>query len=368
MKDELLTRLERQRAFFTDRQGHFLVLASYTEDRSTFDSPIGDMPASLSEAFLAQHAFDLGIHHIRACIAQMSDLLETGDDSCAPMWASPTIDWGTGATAALFTGGRLVFEEMTSYTAEPVVRTWDDIDKVGFQTDSPLVQYELDTWRGISSEYVPGIPVTPHNFRSPLDLANDCRGNGLFTDLYDNTDRVHELLDRCTESIIEAYDFFRAEIPLLREAPGGAWGIGLPDTGMLFLNGDPVDLISIDMGETFNHPYVARLADHADALYFHHHSIGIDRAGSIGKIKGLTVQEVLQDPNGPRIEDCIDEALIAASLKTPIDLTVNLAEFGDALDDALARLRQGRFILHLQTKTLDECRKLIERIKTAGER
>ena len=58
---------------------------------------------------------------------------------------------------------------------------------------------------------------------------------------------------------------------------------------------------------------------------------------------------------------------IPASLDTPIDLTVNLAEFGGALDDTLARLCQGRFILHLQTKTLDKCRKLTERVKAAGK-
>lgn len=265
-------------------------------------------------------------------------------------------------TAAFTTGGNVIFEDSTTYTTGPIIKTWDDFDNLKFGLDNKWVSYALEFWRGVESEYVEGIAVTPNVFRSPLDLANDIRGNDLFLDLYDCPENVARLLALCVDSIIELDKLFRSEIRILREAPGGVWGVALPSSGMMFLNGDTIDLIHEDMGYRFNNPSVEGLINYAGSLYFHHHSIGVSRAYSASRIKGTMVQEILQDPNGPKLLESIDDGLISASLGTPIDFGVNLLE-SQNLDSILERLRNGRFIIHIATETLSDCQSAIEKIR-----
>jgi len=356
--DYLKSNLEKQNDFICNKTGHILVFADYWKDRTSVNYPIEGQGPRLSKDFLRKHAFDLGIQAVRGAMVQSVDHEKIGDDFCPEVH----IDWGVGMTAAFITGGDVIFEHSTTYTTGPVLKTWDNLDTLRFDSGNRWISFALDFWRGVESEYVDGIAVTPNVFRSPLDLANDIRGNDLFLDFYDDSQSVEKCLDFCVESIIELDKLFRSEIHILREAPGGVWGIALPSPGMMFLNGDPIDLISEEMGYRFNNSSVERLIDYAGALYLHHHSIGVSRAKSVSKIQGLSVQEILQDPNGPRLLESIDDDLVAASLEVPIDLGVNLLEASD-INSILERLRQGRFIVHIATETLSECQMWLEQIR-----
>lgn len=234
-----------------------------------------------------------------------------------------------GFAAALFTGGAVHFQEGTSYLVDTVVKTWDDIDRLRFDPDSRWAQYALAFWRGVAAEYVEGSAVTPHVYRSPLDLANDLRGNGIFEDMYNEPEEVEHLVGKCTDMIIEVDRHYRSEIPLLREAPGGAWDLALPAPGLLMVNGDPVDLISPEMGERFNNPSIERLADYAGSVYFHHHTLGVSRVSSVAKTRGLTVQQFTPDPKCPRVYDLLDDTWVEASNRVPIDIWQNLLESPD---------------------------------------
>lgn len=365
--DEFKRRIARQQAFLKEaKSSPPLIFATHREN------PIAkyrakNQPNLLSEEFIRKHAYDLGVQSIRSVIAMAHEQTKIRDDSCpSPDWLNFGIHWGDGETVALFTGEDVIFQEKTSYPSAPVISEWEDLDKIYLNLDNRWIQYEIDMCRGMASEYTEGLPVTTHLFKSPLDLANSMRGTNLFMDLHTNPGQVERLLNYCTASIIRVDQFFRQEISLLKTAPGGVCGVALPEPGMIFINGDPVDLISPEMGEQFNRPYIERLIEYTGSLYFHHHSIGIDRARAISSIKGLTVQEIQQDPNGPRIIDMIDDNLIAASLETPIDLH-DLQRYLDIknksyVNDILQKLRQGRFILYFETDTLRECQELVKYI------
>jgi hypothetical protein len=93
----------------------------------------------------------------------------------------------------------------------------------------------------------------------------------------------------------------------------------------------------------------------------------MDQAKSVSKIKGLTVQEIFQDPNGPRLCDVVDEDLIEASMETPIQLDFNLRDLDlryvvDSIDSFLEKLIQGRFILRIELPNVDECVKLMKKV------
>jgi len=354
----LKSNLERQREFICDGVDSILVFANYGKDRTPVNYPIEGQGPRLSEEFIRKNAFDLGVQAVRVAKVMTIDHEKMDDDYCPEVH----IDWGVGMTAAFTTGGDVVFEDMTTYTTGPVVKTWDDLDDLKFSLDNRWISYAFEFWRGVESDYVDGIAVTPNVFRSPLDLANDVRGNDLFLDLHDNPEWVERLLDVCADSMIELDKMFRSEFQVLREAPGGVWGVGLPWPGMMFVNGDPVDLIAEEMCDRFNNPSVEKLIDYAGGLYLHHHSIGVSRASSVSRIKGLTVQEILQDPNGPNLLDCVDDDLINASLKTPIEVAVDLCQAPN-FDELLERMKQGRFIVHVHTETLTECQDVLAQIR-----
>ena len=361
MTEPWKTRLERQRSVLKEGSGHLLVFAWYSEGGP---APAGEpymiegQTGTLSEEFLQKHAYDLGIQGVRHCTRHMNVLEAAEDDSLHCIH----IDWGTGACASLFTGRPVSFQEGTAYSTDTVIKSWDDIDRLKFDPENRWVKYELDFWRGVSSAHVDGIAVNPHLYRSPLDLANDLRGNRIFEDMYLAPEQVERLVSKCADLIIELDRHYRTEIPLLREAPGGVWGVALPEPGLIGLNGDPVDLISPEMGERFNHPYIERLVDYAGDVYFHHHTLGVSRVSSVAKIRGLMVQQFTPDPKCARVYDVLDETWVEASKRVPIDIWQNLAEAPD-VDAALEMMRRGRFIVRFYTPTLGECRRLIERIR-----
>jgi len=361
--NDLWERLDRQRRFFEEGQGHLLVFASYPREACTEERLYGP-GQTVSEAFLRKHAYEMGVERVRDVKAGAISQMQVGDDSVVlPFWGLVG-DWGTGHTAALYTGGDLVFEEDTSYTVDHPLSDWGRLDQLDLSPKGRWVEPEIAFWRGVFSEYEEGLPATVHNYRSPLDLANDLRGNALFVDMHTQPERVHTLLDKCTRAIIDLDRFYCDMLPEFKRIPGGAWGVALPTPGMVFLNGDPIDLISEEMAQTYSHDYVARIAAYAGTLYFHHHSIGVGRARGVSRISGLTVQEILQDPNGPRLAESVDDDLIEASLRAPIDFTVvGLNRESKDWRELLARLAEGRFIVHLEGDSAAEARELVRMVR-----
>jgi hypothetical protein len=353
-------RLERQDRFLKEGKGHFLIMGGYTENvpEWTEKHEIAGQTDVLSEEFLAKHAYDLGI---QTALWAKYELAVKGvlDDDSLPGHAP---DFGTGSTAALFTGGKVCFQEYTSYSLDTFVKTWDDIDKLEFDPNNRWVQYDLESWRGVFSAYVPGTALSPHFFRSPLDLANDLRGNQIFIDMHDAPEQVDRLVTRCTDMIIDAIDFLRQEIPRFADVPSGIWGMATSSPDMIVINGDPVDLISAEMGERFNHPYIERIGREAGPVFFHHHTLGVSRVTSVSKMKGMLIQNFIYDMKAPRILDIADDEWIEASHRAPIHVCQDLSEAED-LDSVLEKMAPGRFIVQCTAPTAEKCNELIARVR-----
>jgi len=355
-------RLARQDRYLKEGEGHFLILGGYSEgqpEQTRKHHIEGQVDERLSEEFLQAHAYDLGIQTALWATHQLA-VSEKLDDDGLPGHA---IDFGVGSTASLFTGGEVFFHDYTSYSLDTFVKTWDDVEKLKFDPDNRWVDYDLQFWRGFSSAYTPGLAVSPHFFRSPLDLANDLRGNQIFIDMYDEPDQVDRLTTACTNMTIEAAAFLRNEIPLLREAPSGIWGMATSSPDIVVINGDPVDLISVEMGERFNHPHIDRIGREAGLVFFHHHTLGVSRVTSVSKMKGIIVQNFIYDQKCPKVMEILDDEWIEASNRVPIDVCQDLTEAKD-LDAVLAKMAQGRFIVHCYGKTSDECNELIARVRS----
>lgn len=322
--------------FFTEQ------CANMTYD-SSYEYNIEGQPLVLTKGFVKKNAYELGIQTMKRVQGAAAYHATVGDD-----WHpfANLFGWGFGVTANLISGKEdIVFEEGTSYATGPVIKDWDDLGKLSLDLDNYWITQVRKYWEGVASAYdMEGIAVLPFANRSPLDFANDLRGNDIYMDLYDHPEEVEALLWYCTKCIIEIDRHLREEIPLLRTAPGGGWGVAFGRQTIL-LNADPVDLISLDMGLRFNNPNVEKLAEYA-AVFFHHHSIGYRHANNISQIKGLGLQEILQDPNGVNLEDVIDDQLIEASRRVPIYFDLKLLAKPN-YEEILEKLSEGRFIVSL---------------------
>jgi len=320
----------------------------------------------MSEEFLKKHAYDLGGEAVREARLNSEfrhDCLQ--DDYVPGIMFHP----GAGYQAAMATGGNLIFAPGTdkhgaSYITDRPIKDPHRIqpEKI-FKHDNQWVKYAIEFWKGVESQDLSGLCVTPRYNRSPLDLAWDLRGDELFYDFYDCPEQVAKMVELCAESIIEIDKILRSEISVLRDTKGGALGISTTKPIML-LNGDPLDLISEKAVKKFNNPAMEMIADYSNAVILHHHSIGISKAKAVNEIKNLTVQEICQDPKGPKIADSISEELIETSLKTPIFLEFPAADiYVDRLDEIAENLSRGRFIVHLWTENIDEARYYLSRIQ-----
>ncbi len=308
------------------------------------DFPIAGQPAVLDKAFIEKYARELGVQAIKRAQGAAAHHAVVGDDWYPFVALS---GWGFGVTANLVSGREdVIFQEGTSYSTSPVIKDWDDLGTLHLDLDNYWITQIRKYWKGVESAYdLEGIAVLPFTSRSPLDFACDLRGTALFMDLYDYPGEVATLVDYCTASLISIDRHLREEIPLLRSAPGGGWGVAF-GREMILVNADPVDLISGTMGEHFDSPSIQKLVDYTGAVFYHHHSIGYKHARHISQIKGLGLQEILQDPTGPDLTAVIDDQLITASHNSPIYFDVKLLAKQN-YDEIIARLSRGRFIVSL---------------------
>ena len=372
VEEYLSDNMRRQREFFRRSDpGDLLIAVGCAAKNPQVPRPAGEEPVPgamhlTSEEHLATNACEMGAASMRAAARSVRrHYEESRDDYCPCAVFKP----GSGYSSAMFSGADLRFLASSwgnsNYTVQPVIETWDDVD-TAFSLNNRWVDYAMDFWRGAQTEYTPDVAVAPLFCRSPLDLANDMRGDRLFIDMYDSPDEVERLVRRCAEKTVALDGMFRDEFKFLREGPGGALGMRLTAPTMVF-NGDPLDLISEEMGERFNRPSFEMITEYCLTTVIHHHSIGVSRALAVSGIEGLTVQEVFQDPNGPMLRDSIDDNLIEASLRVPIllewslNLFDNIREISD-FEGMIEALSNGRFILNVGGADKDQCRRYVDAV------
>ncbi len=227
--------------------------------------------------------------------------------------------------------------------------SWEEIDTLSVQPDNrwfemfdTLNDLLWDQWEG---DY----HFLPHWHRSPLDAANGIRGNVIFEEMYTDPDRVKALTDWCVDCELAI------EATLARHCQGPAdWGAGhmgfVMPAGGVWVNGDPVALISREMMREFEQPYTGRLFTSTGGGFFHNHTKGLYQVDQVADTPGIVLQHFNRDPNCPRVSDVLAgeagprEDLLAASRRTPI--YPDQIDY-EELDNYRPWLDEGRFVLDI---------------------
>ena len=227
--------------------------------------------------------------------------------------------------------------------------TWDEIDALPAEPDNRWLAMFRSINQILWSLWEGDYHFLPFWHRSPMDAANGIRGNELFVELYTAPDRVKRLINWCVDCELAIE---RAMSQYVRDP---AWGNGhmgfIMPPGAVWVNGDPVALISREMMLEFEQPTTGRLFTETGGGFFHNHTKGLYQVDQVARTPGICLQHFNRDPNCPRVSDVLTgdadarENLLSASRVTPI--FPDQIEYTE-LDRYRPWLAEGRFALDLQ--------------------
>jgi len=281
-----------------------------------------------------------------ARLRAVSALATRIDDDRIP---SAMVFAGTGMiAAALVADAEVMHQPETNYLHPPIADWRDGLDRIGFRPDNPWYQAQMIMLRTFVEAWDGSYGIMPFAHFGPTDLANQFRGNALFTDLYEHEAEVHRLLERCTQAILATEADVQANHLAGYGIPGFAFGSWAPCGG--YLSCDFGDLVSPAVLRAFERPYCDRIVDAWGGAYLHHHELGRHQIPIWAENDQICIQFVHRDLNTVHLATVIDDATIAASRRTPIQFICTPAEF---LQHA-ATWAQGKFLVEVGCATLAE--------------
>jgi len=345
-KQEVMRRLKRQKAFHARKEcGDLLVFYNKWDRFPNLDlflcSLLFENP---SAEILNQKLVSRVISEYLSQLRDSYDKLYQLDDDLLPTAVYYT---GIGSITAAQAGIEPVHGEDTSWL-EPNL-DWDKIEQLKFNPDNKWLQFGLlvnnELWRRWEEDFF----VLPYLHRSPLDAANGIRGTALFEEMYTKPAKIKALTDYCTNWSLQVEELYNNNIKRPKDWGNGVWGAWLPDNAV-FVNGDPVGLISREMMLEFEQPFTEKLFTQTGGGFFHNHTIGLYQVDQVAKTKGTLIQEFATDPKTPTSVDaileggCLCDKIIESSLNVPILIEDVKPE---VLDILLPIIKNGRFIVEL---------------------
>lgn len=345
-KKKLRERVERHKAFWERNDAGDLLCRANSWGRyaildQTLCTRLHEGPV---ERVLEPESVEAMIEEYVRLLRESFETVYALDDDVVPC---AEVYWGIGGITAAMTCRDPVHDGGTSWF-EPNM-PWEEIDELKFDPDDKWVQFALNVNRALISRWDEDFFILPFLHRSPLDAANGIRGTELFMEMYAEPEKVKRLTEWCADWSIQIEDFIHDNTDWQRGWGTGVWGAWLPDRAV-FVNGDPVGLISREMQPEFERPFTEKLFTSTGGGFFHNHAIGFHQIDQVCRTPGTLVQQIGVDPKQPRPPDVILEdpaardRVIEASLHAPILLS-NIQP--DQLDDILPILKEGRFILGL---------------------
>ena len=281
---------------------------------------------------------------VRGYVASLRDAYDACyaiDDDKVPC---AVVHWGMGGVTAAMIGGDPVHDGGTSWL-EPNL-SWSEINGLAFDPGNQWLRFAVDVNQALWENWDHDFMVLPYVHRSPLDAANGIRGTDLFLDMYEHPDRVTALVDWCADWSIAVETLIKQEAPRPSGWGVGVWGAWLPDDAV-FVNGDPVGLISREQAERFDRPSNEKLFAHTGGGFFHNHTLGLHQVDVVNTYRGALVQWFVDDPNQRSLASALldqpklRDAIVAASRQCPVAGWVPC----ERLDEVLDIVVEGRFML-----------------------
>ena len=395
IKQNLREKKQRQQAFFEDKSPGLLAYAhinskTVKQRRADAKSVAVQMKTSLSSVdsddlnnkeglagyiYRAVMADDGSIEPSERSIeSAVDEYVELYREEAALMAPHPLSDaipcvyphWDIGWHTAAMVGLPPSYSR-GSWWLEPHL-DWDAIEELQFDPDNPWLITAKYTHRALWKYWNEDYWTMPFVHRSPLDYANGLRGTTLFLEMITDPARVKRLLDWCVDWQLATEDFIYEDIALPQK-----WGTGIMGTlgpeKAVWVNGDPVGMISRDMMCEFEQPYSGRLFRSTGGGFFHNHTMGLYQVDQVSATPGIHMQNFTRDPNKPTVEqslidnDILRDRILIGSLQTPILISGMTPA---SLKSVLPILRDGRFLLGVECSNETDLVEVVRSVRRAS--
>lgn len=359
----LKRRIERHKAFHARREpGDLLVYVNGARHPSLEGFLCSWLHERGADACLSPGAVEPAVRQYVDQLRAAREPFYVIDDDCVP---SALVYWGIGGITAAMTGLEPVHDGVTSWL-EPRMG-WDDIGRLAFDPANRWVRFAVDVNRALWRCWDGDFAVLPFLHRSPLDAANGIRGTDLFAEMIAEPERVIRLVDWCADWAIGIETLIKAKAPRPAGAGVGVWGSWLPDDAV-FVNGDPVGLVSREHAEMFDRPSIEKLFTRTGGGYFHNHTVGLYQADLVSSYRGSLVQAFVDDPRQPSLTSALlapgrmRDVLVAASLECPLAGAVPFEKLDEVLEVAVA----GRFMLWVFCPTPADAESAVRKVRAVS--
>jgi hypothetical protein len=134
----------------------------------------------------------------------------------------------------------------------------------------------------------------------PMDVVNALRGNDIFYDFYDEEENLVKLAALCTDAIIYMLKEQQKAATKYKGYIISGFDVLLPETYAGHLSVDSTTMLSADMFRKFEMPFIKKIAENFDGLFFHTHSVGSHVIPVLCELDKIRFIEISNDPNAPR--------------------------------------------------------------------
>jgi hypothetical protein len=312
----------RSRAFYAARTpGHFLVLAHLPYSAPPIP-PLCDLDLDRQlESYL-----DARLAATRPWWAAKEGL----DDDWLP---STNPFFGIAEHSAWL--GLEVFLQETTCVSIPLVHAPDDIARLTLSPDNRWFRYMRRSYDYLRERQDGTFVLAVRGTMMPMDLANAVRGDEFYTDLLDEKEFAHQLLDFLAGAMPWYFDQVQS---WASEVEGGhvyAGGIWMPQPCLGHVSNDASLLCSPAVYAEFGWPNEERLAQRYGRVYYHVHNEKLHPLPQLTRLPGLAILEVTNDPKSPPALENLGEILRhtgQANLMlhgTPAQIRAHLGELHD---------------------------------------
>jgi hypothetical protein len=262
---------------------------------------------------------------------------------------------GIGDYSAFFDGD-VFFAKDTSWS-NPTIIEWEDIHKIKPYGQAPFYTKLISIFKHVMGSLKDtGIPVN-RGFYSPLDLAYALRGQELFTDFFDNTEHVHDLLDICTSATISIAEDIRkiAEYIYIGEKYGDLFF-----KNRISMSEDTACMISPEQYREFGAPYTQKVIDHFGNGSLHCHSRALYLVKELCSLKNVYDIWIATDPNQPRPIDHLKELI---PVSNGVCLSADCSSF-DEIKDHIDEMLQGNISLSLPENNICKINEVADYVRS----
>lgn len=264
------------------------------------------------------------------------------------------VNLGIGDYSAFVTGD-VYFNKDTSWSKPSLadLDAWKDIAPIGTSVWYKKYMYILEQM--LKKTENTDIPFS-RGFYSPMDLAESLRGTAIYTDFYDEPDKLHDLLNFCADAIIRFAKDIYAMIRKYRK--NAVYGTMYID-GMVNMSEDISSNLSPDLYREFCAPHTQKVIDAFGSGHMHCHSCAMYLVKEICSLKNIANLWLATDPNQPRPFDHL-EKLIEDSNGVCQAIDCNSFE---EIEKNIDVLRKGNFSICLPCTTVEEAKILTEKFR-----